>query len=201
LRKISILIIIGLIGAACVKNPFSTRDSDDPYGAAGTWETPQSPDVTVRNLLFAYNEMIISNYQLCFSDSFMFSSPEDSIDAVNDGREGLFANWDYATEIAVTNNIFSLYSASDTLSLFLTMTPSEAFSDVIEDTTAVLYRNYNLFNINTSIENPDTTLIRGLATFHLWQEELNWWTIYLWEDIPANSGEDDWGDLKGNFRQ
>ena len=60
MRKISILIIIGLIGAGCIKNPFSTRESNDPYGAAGTWETPQSPDVTVRNLLFAYNEMIIS---------------------------------------------------------------------------------------------------------------------------------------------
>ena len=131
----------------------------------------------------------------------MFSSPEDSIDAVNNGREELFANWDYSTEIAVTNNIFSLYSSADTLGLFLTMTPSESFSDIVDDTSAVLYRNYNLFNINTSIENPDTTLITGLATFHLWQEELNWWTIYLWEDIPANSGEDDWGDLKANFRQ
>lgn len=192
------VIYLFILIAACAKNPFSTRGTQDPYGSAGTWETPQSPGVTVQNLLFAYNEMVISNYQLCFCDSFLFSSPEDSIDAVNDGRGDLFADWDKQVEVGVANNLFSIYSANDTLNLLLTLTPAENYSDIIEDTSAVLYRSYNLVLMATA---SDTVIARGLATFHLFQEQLNWWTIYLWEDIPAVSGELDWGDIKAEYRR
>jgi len=194
-------IYLFILMAACAKNPFSTRGTQDPYGSAGTWETPQSPGVTVQNLLFAYNEMVISNYQLCFSDSFLFSSPEDSIDAVNDGRGGLFVDWDKQVEVGVANNIFSTYSAADTLDLFLTLTSAEDYVDIIGDTSAVLYRNYNLALITITADSADTVIAEGLATFHLYQEQLNWWTIYLWEDIPAVSGEIDWGDIKAEYRR
>ncbi len=192
------VIYLFILMAACAKNPFSTRGTQDPYGSAGTWETPQSPGVTVQNLLFAYNEMVISNYQLCFSDSFLFSSPEDSIDAVNDGRGDLFADWDKQVEVGVANNLFSTYSAKDTLDMFLTLTSAEDYSDIIGDTSAVLYRSYNLILI---VSASDTVMAGGLATFHLFQEQLNWWTIYLWEDIPAVSGEIDWGDIKAEYRR
>lgn len=190
-----------ILTAACAKNPFSTRDTEDPYGSAGTWETPQSPSVVLQNLFFAYNEMVISNYELCFSDSFLFSSPEDSIDAVNDGRGDLFVDWNKQVEVGVANNIFSTFSASDTLDLFLTLTSAEDYIDIIEDTSAVLYRSYSLVLINTSSDGADTVTAGGLATFQLYQEQLNWWTIYLWEDIPAVSGETDWGDIKAEYRR
>jgi hypothetical protein len=183
---------------ACAKNPFSTRGTEDPYGSAGTWETPQTPAVAVQNLLYAYNEMVISNYELCFSDSFLFSSPEDSIDAVNDGRGDLFAGWNKQVEVGVANNIFSTYSASDSLDLLLTLIPAEDYVDIIGDTTAVLYRNYSLILLSAV---SDTITAEGLATFHLCQEQLNWWTIYLWQDIPAVSGETDWGDIKAEYRR
>ncbi len=192
------VIYLFILMMACAKNPFSTRDTEDPYGSAGTWETPQSPGVAVQNLLFAYNEMVISNYELCFSDSFLFSSPEDSIDAVNDGRGDLFADWDKRVEVGVTNNIFSTYSATDTLNLFLSLTAAEDYIDIIGDTTAVLFRSYSLVLLTST---PDTAIAEGLATFHLCQEQLNWWTIYLWEDIPAVSGETDWGDIKAEYRR
>ncbi len=190
-----------LMLAACVKNPFSTRDSEYPYGATGTWETPQAPEVAVRNLLFAYNEMIVSNYQLCFSDSFSFSSPEDSIDAVNDGRGELFSLWSKSVEIDVAGNIFSTFQSEDTLDMFLLLAASGNYSDIIEDSVSVLYRLYYLTLISGSPESRDTTTIEGLAAFHLRAEQLNWWTIYLWEDIPANSGQDDWGDFKARYRR
>lgn len=190
-----------ILMTACAKNPFSTRDTEDPYGSAGTWETPQSPAVALQNLFFAYNEMVISNYQLCFSDSFLFSSPEDSIDAVNDGRGDLFVDWNKQVEVGVANNIFSTFSAADTLDLFLTLTSAEDYIDVIEDTSAVLYRSYSLVLINAAAGSADTVSARGLASFHLYQEQLNWWTIYLWQDIPAVSGETDWGDIKAEYRR
>lgn len=187
--------------SGCAKNPFSTRDSEQPYGAAGTWETPQSPDVTLNNLLYAYNEMVaISNYELCFSDSFSFSSPEDSIDAVNNGRGDLFANWDKSVEIQTALNIFATFSGADTLGLFLTMAPASQYTDIVEDTTAVMYRSYTLTLITTHPLSADTTVAEWLATFHLRQEQLNWWTITWWGDIPALPGQTDWGDIKAEYR-
>ncbi len=182
-----------------MKNPVSTRDTQPPYGTSGTWDTPQSPEVTINNLLYAYNELIISNYQLCFSDSFVYSSPVDSIDAVNDGRADLFAGWNKTVEIGVANNIFSTFSNSDTLSLILTLSQAEEFSDIIEDSTAVLNRRYDLVVITATDDTSFTTSYAGIAVFHLWEEQLNWWTIKLWEDIPGVSN-DDWGDFKANFR-
>ena len=200
MRIVSLAIIIGsLLLAGCFKSPVSTRGTEDPYGSSGTWETPQSPEVAVNNLLFAYNEMIISNYQLCFSDSFRYSSPEDSIDAVNDGRGDLFANWNRSVELSVTNNIFTTYSNIDTSNLFLTMSPSEDYVDQIEDSTAILHRSYDLVIITSNDDTSFTTTYSGRSVFHLSEEQLNWWTITLWEDVPSGT-EDDWGDFKSLFR-
>jgi len=186
---------------SCAKDPFSTRNSEPPYGAGGTWETPQSPEVVVRNMLFSYNERIISNYQLCFSDSFIFSAQEDSIDAVNNGRGDLFAGWDKQVEIAASTNIFSTFSNVDSLKLFLAMSPTPGRNDIIEDSTAILYRDYSLKIISVDSTSSDTLAADGLATFHLSQEQLNWWTIQWWEDVPATPGGFDWGDFKAEYRR
>jgi hypothetical protein len=187
--------------ASCAKNPFSTRPTEPPVGSAGTWETPQAADVVIRNLLFAYNERIISNYQLCFSDSFIFSAPEDSIDAVNNGRPDLFTNWDKRAEISNGNNIFQSFTNSDTMSLYLTLSPSSDHADFIEDTSAVVYRKYSLKVISVHAGQPDTLTAAGLATFHLKPEGLNWWTIRWWEDLPVTSGAFSWADFKAGYRQ
>jgi hypothetical protein len=196
-----LLTVAALLVVSCAKNPFSTRGTEDPYGSAGTWETPQTPETALRNFLFAYNERIISNYQLCLADSFSFSSPEDSIDAVNDGRDDLFENWNKQVEIGVTENIFSTVSSADSLEMYLSLAPSMEYVDIVEDTSAVLYRSYNLTMIASDSVAADTVSAAGLATFHLFQEQLNWWSIYLWEDLPAVSGETDWGDIKAEYRR
>lgn len=197
--KLILIFLFAVLLTGCFKDPLSTRGTEDPYGSSGTWETPQSPEVAINNLLFAYNEMIISNYQLCFSDSFRYSSPEDSIDAVNNGRGDLFIDWNKAAEISVTNNIFSTYSGSDSINLILTMSPAQNYADQIEDSTAILHRTYGLVIITANQDTSFTTSYSGRAVFHLWEEQLNWWTVYLWEDIPADS-QDDWGDFKALFR-
>ena len=187
--------------ASCAKDPFSTRGTEPPLGSGGTWETPQSPDVVVRNLLFSYNEKVISNYQLCFSDSFVFSAPEDSIDAVNSGRPDLFAEWNKQVEVATGSNIFSSFSNSDTMVYFLSLSPSPNHVDIVEDSTATLFRNYSLTLILTHAGQPDTLTAAGLATYHLSQEQLNWWNVRWWEDLPAQSGQYDWGDFKAEHRR
>jgi hypothetical protein len=170
-------------------------------GSGGTWETPQAPEVVVRNLLFAFNERVISNYTLCLSDSFTFSAPEDSIDAVNNGRPDLFADWNKSAEIGSATNVFTTFSGSDTLGLFLTLAPSAERPDLVEDSTAVLYRNYIIRIISGQAGDVDTVTAEGMATYHLSEEQLNWWTISWWEDRPLVAGEYDWGDFKAEYRR
>jgi hypothetical protein len=200
LRKTALFIIAALVlFAGCFKNPVSTRGTENPYGSSGTWETPQSPEVAVTNLLYAYNEMIIANYRLCFSDLFMYSSPEDSIDAVNNGRPDLFAGWNKSVEVSVASNIFSTFSNSDSLSYILALSEDDNYTDQIEDDAAILYRRYDLVIFTSNEDTSYTETYSGLSIFHLREEQLNWWTVNLWEDIPASTG-DDWGDFKALYR-
>ena len=193
--------LVALTFIGCAKNPFSTRTGEPPLGAGGTWDTPQSPEVTIRNLLFAYNEKVISNYQLCLSDSFYFSAPEDSIDAVNNGRGDLFSDWNQSVELSTATVIFRNFTGSDTMNMYLTLGPSIEHVDEVEDSTATLYRNYDLLIVKVLAGIPDSVTASGLATFHLTQEQLNWWTIRWWEDLPSGAGIYSWGDFKAEYRR
>jgi hypothetical protein len=200
LKNIAKIALVLLAISGCAKNPFSTRTSEPPVGAGGTWDTPQLPEVAIRNLLFSYNEKVISNYELCLSDSFRFSAPEDSIDAINNGRGDLFAGWGKNTDVASATIIFRNFTGSDTFSMFLTLWQQPGTNDILGDSTAVLYRNYNLLIVKVSAGVPDSNNASGTATFHLIQEQLNWWTIIWWEDLPSGSGYS-WGDFKAEYRR
>ena len=204
IHRISLFLILGsLFLFICLlgcKNPFKTRKSPPPIITEGTWDTPFRPEIVIQNLLYAYNEKIIGNFILCLSDSFGFSASEDSIDAVNQGRPELFANWDKSTEVSVTTNIFTTFRQNvDSISYVLSFDPSPPVPDDIGDTVAVLSRDYLLF-ISKAVP-PETTWVKGTATFHMRQTSLNWWSIYFWSDIPDVSGGYDWGDFKAGFRQ
>jgi hypothetical protein len=183
------------------KNPFQTRKSEEPITREGTWETPFSPDIVVQNLLHAYNEKIIGNFILCLSDSFRFSAPEDSIKAVQENREELFANWDKSTEVSVTTSIFTTFRQNvDSINYVLSFATTTVPDD-IDDTLAVLLREYEILISYLKSVPPETKLAKGTATFHMRQTFQNWWSIYFWSDIPDTSGGHDWGDFKAEFRQ
>jgi hypothetical protein len=184
------------------KNPFKTRESPPPVAEEGTWDTPFRPEIVVQNLLNAYNEKVIGNFILCLCDSFTFSAPEDSVKAVQDNREELFANWDKSTEVSVTTSIFTTFRQNvDSVGYVLLFDPDPPVTDDIGDNTAVLLREYELVILDYNSDPPETTLAEGTATFHMKQTSLNWWSIYFWSDRPKVSGGYDWGAFKSEFRQ
>lgn len=204
--RVPLFLIFGsLIFSFCLqgcKNPFKTRESPEPIITEGTWDTPFRPEIVIQNLFHAYNEKIIGNFILCLCDSFIFSAPEDSIKAVQDNREELFANWNKSTEISVTTNIFTTFRQNmDSISYVLFFDSDPPISDEIGDSVAVLLREYELFIFNFKSDPPETTLAKGTATFHMRQTSLNWWSIHFWGDIPDTSGGYDWGTFKAEFRQ
>jgi hypothetical protein len=194
------LLLVGNTIWGC-KNPFRTRHSPEPVIREGTWETPALPEIVIQNLLHSYNEKVIGNFIQCLCDSFVFSAPEDSIDAVNQGREWFFAGWDRTVEISVTTNLFGTVRQNpDSLDYVLWFHSNSDLPDEVGDTLAVLSRDYELFIFDFKATFPET-LAQGTATFHLIQTSLNWWSIYFWSDIPAETDKDDWADFKVQFRQ
>jgi hypothetical protein len=197
---LSSFLLWGSISLSGCKNPFKTRSSPEPEASEGTWETPARPEIVIQNLLYAYNEKIIGNFIQCLCDSFQFSAPEDSIDAVNQGPPDLFAYWDRSTEISVTTGIFNTArQRPDSLSYVLSFHSTPPVPDQVGDTVAVLSRDYELLIVDGKDTPPDTSF--GTATFHMRQTSLNWWSIYFWSDIPAETGKADWADFKAKFRQ
>ena len=194
------LLLMGYSVISGCKNPFKTRSSPPPEFSEGTWETPGLPEIVIQNLFYAYNEKIIGNFIQCLSDSFRFSAREDSIDAVDKGRAELFANWDRSVEISVTTSIFNTSRQHPDSFGYVVSFLSTHPPDEMGDTLAVLSRDYELFIFDLKATPPETTLAKGTATFHMKQTSLNWWSIFFWSDIPAESGEDDWADFKAKFR-
>jgi hypothetical protein len=195
------LLLVGNTIWGC-KNPFRTRHSPEPVIREGTWETPALPEIVIQNLLHSYNEKVIGNFIQCLCDSFAFSAPEDSIDAVTQGREDLFADWDGSVEITVTTNLFNTARQNpDSFDYVLWLHTNVDLPDEVGDTLAVLSRDYELFIFDFKAEPPETTRAEGTATFHMRQTSLNWWSIHFWSDISAETGKDDWADFKAQFRQ
>jgi hypothetical protein len=201
----ALFLLASLVLVLCVlgcKNPFRTRKSPPPVNqAGGTWKTPSEPEDVVDNLFYAYNEMVVANFDRCLCDSFRFSAPEDSAQAVQDNRAELFADWDRRVELRVASQIFNLLQTrSDSVSLELRFYADPSVPDDVTDSTAVLSRDYELviFDLKADPWSADTA--EGTATFQMRQTSLNWWCIYFWRDVPKEPGDYDWGDFKAQFR-
>jgi hypothetical protein len=200
LKKFTLIILIAfVIFSGCGKNPFGTRSSEEPAGSTGTWETPATPEVVLLNFLFAYNEMNIQNYQLCFADNYRFSATEDSIQADAEGNGYLFSFWDKSVEVSTTENIFASFDAENK-HLDLILSPSTDYPDSIGDSLAVMYRDYILRIIAADSIGTDTTLIEGLASFSASRSLFNWWSIYLWSELPSQGSANSWADFKAEYR-
>lgn len=205
LKKISFVFLFGLLIGILVfsgcKNPFKTRKSPEPKGQRGTWDTPVEPKVVIQNLLFAYNEKIIENFNTCICDTFRFSAPEDSVQAVNQNQPELFSNWDAETEKMVTANLFDFFSEhSDSMDYLLFFDFETYREDKESDTLAIVTVNYRITIHEFKSEDGEPLEARGVATFHLKETSLNWWSIFLWSDIPDTPGGYDWAAFKAQFR-
>jgi hypothetical protein len=199
MKKFILILFIGMLIFSGCKNPFKTRTSPAPSGPRGTWNPPITPETVIQNLYNAYTEKIIDNYVMCFSDSFVFSAPEDSQEAIGQGQPERFWSWNLAVERNVTFGIFNLYSSSSKrYVLILDKNPNQP--DVKGDTSAILYRDYLIYLYDYSQTEPLVGVVRGSSTFYLRQSAYDFWIIYFWVDRPLLTGEYDWAKFKSQFR-
>lgn len=195
-----LVLIITLAIMSCVKSPFDTRNSQEPAGSTGTWETPATPEALLLNFLFAYNEMNIQNYQLCLDDDFRFSSEQDSIEAESEGNGYLYRFWDKPTDVLATENAFNSFKAENRR-LDLILAPAQSYEDSLGDSLSVLYRDYTVRLIDIDSLSADTLTIEGTTSFSVRRSSLfSLWSIYLWSEISLGSSEYNWADLKAEYR-
>jgi len=190
------LIILILFGLTCT-NPFSGRDSETPSEAEGTFITPVEPEIVLLNLEASYNEKIISNFIQCLDTTFYFTFDFLQFADLPD------TSWGYGAERIITDNIFNYYRAGqDSISLSLSMQAIESLPGVKDDTLAVLYREYELTGISSSVERavPDTVIYTGTAEFDIIQTSGNLWAIRRWADNHASTNDTGWSDFKNGFR-
>lgn len=192
------LLMSSLVFSGC-KNPFKTRKSPEPEGQRGTWNTPVEPKMVIQNLLFAYNEKIIENFNTCICDTFAFSAPEDSI---KPGRPELFSNWDATTEKMITGNLFDFFrEKSDSIDYLLFLDFETYREDKEFDTLAIVTVNYRITIYQFKSEDQEPQEAKGAATFYLKETSLNWWSIFFWSDLPETAGGYDWAAFKAQFRE
>lgn len=199
MKKYILILLVGILIFSGCKNPFKTRSSEAPSGPRGTWNPPTIPETVIQNLYYAYTEKIIDNYIMCFSDSFVFSAPEDSTEAIGLNQPERFWNWNLAVERNVTFGLFNQYgSSSKRYVLILDKNPDQP--DVTGDTSATLYRNYRIYLYDYDQAEPLVGVVEGSSTFNLRQSSYEFWNIYFWVDRPLVAGEYDWAKFKSQFR-
>jgi hypothetical protein len=181
------LALLILLAAGCTKNPFSTRNSEDPLAIGGTYTDPVTPAIAIENLYYACNEQNIGNFSRTLADQFVFT-----FDFLASGVPGELTQWPSAQEIQISERMFRSLEK-----LQLSWSPSQV--DIEDDTSAVMYRNYSIMAI-TADDPPETTFYAGEAILHVRVNESSRWLIQRWEDRHLTDQPYSWADLKAGYR-
>jgi len=192
MKRLIFVLLITLIAIGCVKNPFSTRESQPPTEQAGTFIPPTTPQIALENLRFAYTEFVIGNFIQTLDSDFVFtfdfvqSLPSDT-------------GWGFQQEVNLTDNLFNDFNANKgKKSLSLSFAPVPDQPDLIEDTTAVLVRSYTI-SISDSLGQLAGNFT-GVSQFNLVESSFQFWTINRWEDLHQSTNTDSWADFKNAYR-
>jgi len=194
MKKATCYILIVTLAVLSCSNPFSGRDSEPPSESQGTYLTPVDPQIVLFNLENSYNERIIANFVQCLDTSFVFHFDHLLFGEFAD------SGWTYNSEISLTDKMFANYRKNaDTRSLWLSMRVVPGL-DRVEDTIAVLHREYQLSTI-TGLDKviQDTIRYVGTAIFEL-EMGFNLWSIREWRDFHQTSTDTSWADFKNGFR-
>ena len=192
MKKLIVILLVGLLLGSCAKNPFSSRESEAPSEQAGTFIPPTSPEIVLENLRLAYSEMVIGNFIECLDSGFVFSF---------DYVEGslIDTSWGHAVEINLTENLFADFRSAKTnrqLEVEFSLQPDQA--DVVLDTTAMLIRGYVVTVSDTT--GAPLAAYEGIAQFDLVEAAFNFWALARWEDLHLSTRSPSWADLKNSYR-
>ncbi|GAB4314282.1 MAG: hypothetical protein Kow0074_01180 [Candidatus Zixiibacteriota bacterium] len=176
--------------AGCAKDPFSTRQPEDPVGAKGTYITPIDPLIGLENLRYAMIEQNIGHYRQTYSESLVFTFDFLLVD-----RPDSASGWDSIEEDRIVGN---LLADADSIALVWDLT--EGRSDRFDDSTAYLYRTYDITVDRDSAGVVVSRAYQGEFIIRMARNALDLWSIVAWEDLHLSATQPSWADLKSSYR-
>lgn len=187
--------LILLLIAGC-KNPFATREPEEPQKHRSSWVPPTIPEIVMDNLKNAVNECNQKNYLSCLAEDstdvgqiFRFEADQTAILK----NPGVFANWNFQSESNYIHLLFSKVPKDSSVALILsTPTPVQ---DYISKDTVVYIREYDLNVHHTIASDQCPRRVKGYGEFHLAQKHDGNWVIYFWRDTAIETYPS-WSDLK-----
>lgn len=174
----------------CAKDPFSTREAEEPIGGKGTYITPVDPLIGLENLRFAMIEQNLGHYRQTYSESLLFT-----FDFLLVGRPDSISGWDAAEEGRIAGN---LLADADSIGLVWELTDGQ--SDRFDDSTAFLYRTYDIAVVRDSVDTVVTRTYQGELIIRMERDALDLWSIVGWEDLHRSATQPSWADLKSRYR-
>ncbi|MCX6831497.1 MAG: hypothetical protein NT028_05085 [candidate division Zixibacteria bacterium] len=192
MRRVVFIILIALFVTSCAKNPFSTRDSEPPTAAAGTFITPTTPQIVLENLRLCYFELVIGNFVQSLDSNFVFKY---------DFLQGAQADsgWGFKQELNLTEKMFNDFSATKSeRSLRVTFIAQPEQPDIILDSTATLVRSYTVIVADSSGQMLSS--YQGVVRFEMIESAFNFWAIRSWSDLHLNLDTPSWAELKNAYR-
>jgi hypothetical protein len=194
-RRVVFIILTALFVASCAKNPFSTRDSEPPTAAAGTFITPTTPQIVLENLRLCYSELVIGNFAQSLDSDFVFKY---------DFLPGVQADsgWGFKQELNLTEKMFNDFGVTKSersLRVIFSAQPEQPEQpDVILDSTATLVRSYTVTVADSSGQKIGS--YQGVARFEMIESAFNFWAIRSWADLHLNLEILSWAELKNAYR-
>ena len=189
-RSILTLLVLATLLTGCAKDPFSVREGEKPLDDEGTFITPVDPLIAIENLRYAMIERNLGHYYQTHPDTLRFT-----FDFLLVSRPDSVSSWDGREEDRIVGNLFS---TADSIALDWRVTPGRV--DRFEDSTATLYRSYEIDVVAPDADSTITRHYEGEMVVGMARNALDLWWIVHWEDLHVGAEIESWADLKSSYR-
>ena len=186
--KLTYLILSFIIFQGC--DLLSTRDPELPDAGRSSFIPATTPDLLFNNLKNSLKEKVVENYIGCFVDPAFLNRPYIYIPSAGSGIQfDVFLDWNVYSERQYFNNVKAAASENSPIVLQLL----NEISNIVGD-SAIYQYEYEL----TIPFQEESTLYKGICSFHIRNDSRSQWVITRWEDIK-NQEFPSWSDLKGQY--
>ncbi len=195
LKTIILIILIPLILNSC-KNPFATREAEQPTEGRTSWQLPTDPMIVLQNMKAAIEEKNVENYMKCLVDSInLFHFTPDQYQASTNA--GIFEQWSLAHEQSYINKAFTSIPDDSARLLNFNNIKRNEFPD-----SALIRADYTI-ELHHILASTFPTIGKGQVDF-VFIRRYGYWMITRWSDFetkvdPPATRVPSWSTIKASF--
>ncbi len=169
-----------------------TRQAERPESERSEYVLATTPQQLFRNLVAAFRERIVKNYEICFVDtSFLKRDYKFIPSAGSVVKYNVLADWDVQAEVQYFTNLISKARQGEPIIVTLENEVSSPQGDSAQ---------YSFdYKITIPVDDKDIPKeYRGSSQFKINLDANNQWVITEWQDIQKENFPS-WSELKGRF--